>query len=89
MTVPNLRHSNNAFENGIESRHGVGSKRIGAVDAVAQAAFNEKKWVWVQDEKEGYLAGWITKETTDKRVEVRINNGAVGVIIRSDHHLTI
>ncbi|KAE9393606.1 hypothetical protein BT96DRAFT_215753 [Gymnopus androsaceus JB14] len=30
--------------------------------AAAQAEFNEKKWVWVPDDKEGYLAGWVHKE---------------------------
>ncbi|KAI6130938.1 P-loop containing nucleoside triphosphate hydrolase protein [Pisolithus croceorrhizus] len=30
--------------------------------AALQAEFNEKKWVWVPDEKEGYLAGWINHE---------------------------
>ncbi|TRM59064.1 P-loop containing nucleoside triphosphate hydrolase protein [Schizophyllum amplum] len=33
--------------------------------AAAQAEFNEKKWVWVPDEKEGYLAGWVNKEQGD------------------------
>ncbi|KAL1700520.1 nonmuscle myosin heavy chain b [Schizophyllum commune] len=33
--------------------------------AAAQAEFNEKKWVWVPDEKEGYLAGWVNKEEDD------------------------
>ncbi|KIY70319.1 nonmuscle myosin heavy chain b [Cylindrobasidium torrendii FP15055 ss-10] len=33
--------------------------------AAAQAEFNEKKWVWVPDEKEGYLAGWVNKEDGD------------------------
>jgi hypothetical protein len=46
------------------------------VDAVAQAAFNEKKWVWVEDKEEGYIAGWIAKENGDQ-VEVHLNNGQV------------
>lgn len=46
------------------------------VDAVAQAAFNEKKWVWVEDKEEGYIAGWIAKEEGDQ-VEVHLNNGQV------------
>ncbi|KZV70119.1 hypothetical protein PENSPDRAFT_455680 [Peniophora sp. CONT] len=36
-----------------------------ARSAAAQAEFNEKKWVWVPDEKEGYLAGWVVKEEDD------------------------
>ncbi|KAJ4474415.1 P-loop containing nucleoside triphosphate hydrolase protein [Lentinula aciculospora] len=30
--------------------------------AAAQAEFNEKKWIWVPDDKEGYLAGWVHNE---------------------------
>ena len=33
--------------------------------AALQAEFNEKKWVWVPDEKEGYLAGWVNHEDED------------------------
>ena len=33
--------------------------------AAAQAEFNEKKWVWVPDDKDGYLAGWVVKEEDD------------------------
>jgi myosin protein heavy chain len=36
-----------------------------ARSAALQAEFNEKKWVWVPDEKEGYLAGWVNKEDED------------------------
>ncbi|KAF8754802.1 TRAFAC class myosin-kinesin ATPase superfamily Myosin family [Rhizoctonia solani] len=35
--------------------------------AALQAEFNEKKWVWVPDEDEGYLAGWVVKENTNDR----------------------
>ena len=30
--------------------------------AALQAEFNEKKWVWVPDDKEGYLSGWVMSE---------------------------
>ncbi|OBZ78198.1 Myosin-11 [Grifola frondosa] len=33
--------------------------------AALQAEFNEKKWVWVPDDKDGYLAGWVVKEEDD------------------------
>ncbi|KAI7828878.1 P-loop containing nucleoside triphosphate hydrolase protein [Gamsiella multidivaricata] len=49
------------------------------VDAVAQAAFNEKKWVWVEDKEEGYIAGWIAKEEGDQ-VQVHLNNGLVKTV---------
>lgn len=34
--------------------------------AAAQAEFNEKKWVWVPDAKEGYLAGWVNREVEEE-----------------------
>lgn len=46
------------------------------VDAVAQAAFNEKKWVWVEDKEEGYLSAWVAKEDGDQYV-VHLSNGLV------------
>lgn len=46
------------------------------VDAVAQAAFNEKKWVWVEDKDEGYLSAWVAKENGDQ-YEVHLSNGLV------------
>ncbi|KAG0040078.1 hypothetical protein BGZ82_005326 [Podila clonocystis] len=49
------------------------------VDAVAQAAFNEKKWVWVEDKDEGYIAAWIGKEEGEN-VEVHLNNGLVKTV---------
>jgi myosin protein heavy chain len=33
--------------------------------AAAAAEFNEKRWVWVPDDKEGYLAGWVVREEDD------------------------
>lgn len=42
--------------------------------AALQAEFNEKKWVWVPDEKEGYLAGWVLKEE-DEFGEVMMTSG--------------
>ncbi|KAG0062091.1 hypothetical protein BGZ90_003259, partial [Linnemannia elongata] len=50
-----------------------------AVDAVAQAAFNEKKWVWVEDKEEGYIAAWISQEQGDQ-VQVHLNNGLVKTV---------
>ncbi|KZT51923.1 putative nonmuscle myosin heavy chain b [Calocera cornea HHB12733] len=35
-------------------------------EAARAAEFNEKKWVWVPDEKEGYLAGWVVQEEQDE-----------------------
>lgn len=50
------------------------------VDAVAQAAFNEKKWVWVEDKEEGYISAWISKEEGDQ-VEVHLSNGLVSAYL--------
>ena len=41
------------------------SERRLATDAVAQAAWAEKKWVWVQHPTEGFLAGSIVSEDGD------------------------
>lgn len=48
----------------------------GVADAVAMAAFSEKKWVWVADKDEGYLAAYITKENGDE-VVVKTNDDKV------------
>ncbi|PCH41921.1 hypothetical protein WOLCODRAFT_71869 [Wolfiporia cocos MD-104 SS10] len=42
--------------------------------AALQAEFNEKKWVWVPDDRDGYLAGWVVKEEEDMG-EVMIASG--------------
>ncbi|GAA5913385.1 myosin 1 [Sporobolomyces salmoneus] len=33
-----------------------------AKDAAELAAWNSKKWVWVPDAEQGYVAGWVVKE---------------------------
>lgn len=42
--------------------------------AVLTAEFNEKKWVWVPDDKEGYLAAWVMREH-DEIAEVMLAGG--------------
>ncbi|KAK4685841.1 hypothetical protein P7C73_g4302, partial [Tremellales sp. Uapishka_1] len=39
--------------------------RDAAVDAAAQAEFNEKRRMWVPDKTEGFLAGWIKSQSGD------------------------
>ncbi|THH09667.1 hypothetical protein EW145_g1839 [Phellinidium pouzarii] len=51
--------------------HGAESARI----AAAQAEFNEKKWVWVPDDKEGYLAGWVIREEEEVGEVVMASGG--------------
>ena len=48
--------------------------------AAAQAEFNEKKWVWVPDDKDGYLAGWVVKEEDDMGQVVMAAGGEVHLI---------
>ena len=45
--------------------------------AAAQAEFNEKKWVWVPDDRDGYLAGWVVKEEGDMGDVVMAAGGEV------------
>ncbi|TFK47329.1 nonmuscle myosin heavy chain b [Heliocybe sulcata] len=45
--------------------------------AALQAEFNEKKWVWVPDEKEGYLAGWVVNEQEDMGEIVMASGGEI------------
>jgi myosin heavy chain 9/10/11/14 len=42
------------------------SQSADAEAAARQAEFNEKKWVWVPDDREGYLAGWVVREEDDE-----------------------
>jgi myosin protein heavy chain len=45
--------------------------------AALQAEFNEKKWVWVPDDKDGYLAGWVVREEEDMGEVVMAAGGDV------------
>ncbi|CAO3656403.1 unnamed protein product [Mucor hiemalis] len=49
------------------------------LDAVAQARFNEKKWVWIQDENEGYVRGNIIHES-ENQVEVEYEHGGTTLL---------
>ena len=64
-------------------RISMSSRGAGVVDAVAQAAFNEKKWVWIEDKETGYVAGYITKDMGEQ-VEVHFNDNSVRIIIYFD-----
>ncbi|KAJ3103253.1 hypothetical protein HK100_004234, partial [Physocladia obscura] len=44
-------------------------------DALAQAQFAEKKWVWVHDKAEGYIPGWIVEEENGENVVVEFQGG--------------
>ncbi|CAO3616361.1 unnamed protein product [Cunninghamella blakesleeana] len=46
------------------------------LDAVQQARFNERKWVWVEDDQHGYIRAHIIQEYNDDNVvEVELDNG--------------
>ncbi|GAA5812558.1 hypothetical protein MFLAVUS_006015 [Mucor flavus] len=65
--------------------HSYGSKKFirpksdDVLDAVAQARFNEKKWVWIEDDNEGYVRGHVIKEEEDT-VEVEYENGGTAIV---------
>ncbi|RUS17833.1 P-loop containing nucleoside triphosphate hydrolase protein, partial [Endogone sp. FLAS-F59071] len=57
----------------------------GVNNAVAQAAFSERKWVWVEDKEEGFVKGYITNE--DKQgevVEVFLDNGQTRTVTSNE-----
>lgn len=45
-------------------------------DALAQAQWAEKKWVWVNDKDEGFVAGYVVGESGDS-VTVKLVNESV------------
>ncbi|KAJ3051404.1 hypothetical protein HK097_007621 [Rhizophlyctis rosea] len=45
-----------------------------AADALAQSQWAEKKWTWVKDKDEGFIAGWVTGEKDDT-LSVELTNG--------------
>jgi myosin protein heavy chain len=45
-------------------------------DALAQAQWAEKKWIWLVDKQEGFLAGYILSENGDI-VKVKLVSGEV------------
>ncbi|KAJ1954806.1 class II myosin, partial [Linderina pennispora] len=55
----------------------VNSKTTAAPDLFQQANvnFSDKKWVWVPDAKEGYIAGYITEEMAGDKVHVHLMTG--------------
>ncbi|GAB5590982.1 class II myosin [Umbelopsis nana] len=56
-------------------------------DAVAQAAFNEKRWVWVEDHEEAYIAGHILRELNNgQSLEVALSNGSVRIVGANELH---
>lgn len=63
--------------NGSHNSHSVEAARAAAL----QAEFNEKKWVWVPDEKEGYLAGWVHQEDQETAEIVMSSGGEVDLPI--------
>lgn len=63
--------------NGLRNSLSAEAARVAAL----QAEFNEKKWVWVPDDKEGYLAGWVHQEDQETAEIVMSSGGEVDVSI--------
>ncbi len=62
--------------------------------AALQAEFNEKKWVWVPDDKDGYLAGWVTKEEDEMGEVIMAAGGEASLprhlyVLEADYELGI
>jgi myosin heavy chain 9/10/11/14 len=53
--------------------------------AALQAEFNEKKWVWVPDDRDGYLAGWVAKEEDEIGEVVMAAGGDVRPVLLLDY----
>lgn len=49
---------------------------VDVTDAMAQAQWAEKKWVWVKDKEEGFMSGYIVSENGDS-VNIRMSNDTV------------
>ncbi len=49
---------------------------VDVTDAMAQAQWAEKKWVWVKDKEEGFMSGYIVSENGDT-VNIRMSNDTV------------
>ena len=45
--------------------------------AAEQAEFNEKKWVWIPDDENGYIAGWVIQEYEDSAEIILAAGGEV------------
>ncbi|KAG8221578.1 P-loop containing nucleoside triphosphate hydrolase protein [Butyriboletus roseoflavus] len=59
--------------NGLRNSHSAEAARAAAL----QAEFNEKKWVWLPDEKEGYLAGWVHQEDQETAEIIMSSGGEI------------
>jgi len=80
LAVSPLQHTKDyggSFIHSYGSKTFIRPKIDDVLDAVAQAKFNEKKWVWIQDDKEGYVRGHVIKEDEGSDVEVEYEQGGV------------
>ncbi|KAI7867869.1 P-loop containing nucleoside triphosphate hydrolase protein [Spinellus fusiger] len=53
-------------------------------DAVAQAKFSEKRWVWIPDETSAYVRAHIINDLPDQQVSVSLESGKIKTIPASD-----
>ena len=52
-----------------------------AFEAARAAEFNEKKWVWVPDDRDGYVAGWVQDEDENDGDIVLATSSEVSILI--------
>lgn len=67
----------------LASRPPLRSEADAARDAAETAEFNARRWVWVPDAQEGYLAGFVVERAADTpfdsdgtTVDVHLSNGS-------------
>jgi hypothetical protein len=68
-----------SFIDSYGSKKFIRPKTDDVLDAVAQARFNEKKWVWVEDINEGYVRGHVLEEDESSQVLIEYENGGVSL----------
>ncbi|KAG1459764.1 hypothetical protein G6F46_005039 [Rhizopus delemar] len=81
-TVKDNQEYGGSFIHSYGSKKFVRPKLDNVLDAVAQARFNEKKWVWVEDDHEGYVRAHILNEDKDK-IEIEYESGAIAFVNNS------
>ena len=70
-----LPTSSNAVPAEVEPYLRVSQKKL-ATDAVQQAAWAEKKWVWTEHKDEGYIAAFIVQENGEE-LSLEFSDGKV------------
>ncbi|KAI7899293.1 P-loop containing nucleoside triphosphate hydrolase protein [Cokeromyces recurvatus] len=90
LSIPSQANKLDYVNGGGSFIHSYGSKTFmrpkldDVLDAVVQAKFNEKRWVWIEDDKKGYVRGHIINEDIDKdAIEIEYDNGGTAIVSQS------